>query len=88
MTNLRVSDHAMVRYLERAGGFDIARLRADIARRVTSTARCLPGSVDIDGLSFIVRDDGNGLVITTVILPNPKPLPKKRRKHRPHEVAE
>jgi hypothetical protein len=31
---VRVTDHAVLRYLERVGGFDIETLRQNMARRV------------------------------------------------------
>ena len=58
-SRLRVSDHAVLRYLERVGGFDIERLRREIARRACG--------VVVDGWSFRSKDDPQGPVVTTVI---------------------
>lgn len=89
MRSVRVTDHAMVRYLERAGGFDIARLRAEIARRIAASTHHLPGSVDMDGLSFVVRDEGKGLTVTTVMIADPKPpKPAHLRQRAYREVDE
>jgi hypothetical protein len=64
---LRVSDHAVLRYLERVGGFDIERLRKDIARRVETAVQAGACGVVVDGWSFRVKDGPHGPVVTTVI---------------------
>jgi hypothetical protein len=64
---LRVSDHAVLRYLERVGGFDIERLRQDIARRVETAVQAGACGVVVDGWSFRVKDGPHGPVVTTVI---------------------
>lgn len=65
---VRVSDHAVLRYLERVGGFDIEALRRDIRDRVHRAAEAGASGVVIDGFRFCVRmDREGGLVITTVI---------------------
>ena len=46
---LHITDHALLRYLERVAGVDVAAARADIARRV-AVAR------DHDGLSGVQSD--------------------------------
>jgi hypothetical protein len=67
MSKVRVSDHALVRYLERVGGFDMARLRAEMETRVATTY--VPGApaVIIEGFRFAVRVDDHGPVVTTII---------------------
>ena len=64
---LRVSDHAVLRYLERVGGFEIEALRAAIAARV---GRCaIPGahSVKIDGNQYLLAQGPDALVVVTVL---------------------
>ena len=67
MHKLRVSDPALVRYLERVGGFDMRKLRAEMEARVAATY--VPGApaVVIDGFRFAVRVDDNGPVVTTIL---------------------
>jgi len=77
MTDLGVSDHAVLRYLERAGGFEIERLRAEIARKVAQARRPDQTYVPIGDLNFIVRESEDGLVVTTVLQ---RPERKKRKK--------
>lgn len=67
MPKVRVSDHAMVRYLERVGGFDMTRLRAELEARVAATYVLGAPAVVIDGFRFAVRVDQHGPVVTTVI---------------------
>lgn len=67
MPKVRVTDHALVRYLQRVGGFDMDRLRADMEERVNKTY--LPGapSIIIDGFRFAISDDGRGPVVSTIL---------------------
>lgn len=65
--SLRVSDHALIRFLERAGGLDVEGLRAALAKsfdRAEEAAR-LVGLADYtiaaDGLRYLVRA---GVVVT------------------------
>lgn len=62
-----VSDHAIVRYLERVHGYDIEALRLSIARRVDPAASMGASGVVIDGFVFKVRRDQHGPVVTTVL---------------------
>lgn len=65
---LRVSDHAVVRYLERAGGFDIERLRREIAHRVQEAVDAGASGVLIEGHRFCIKEDADGRpCVTTVI---------------------
>ncbi|MCA3456576.1 MAG: hypothetical protein IOC92_02580 [Rhodobacter sp.] len=66
-SRLRVSDHAVLRYLERVGGFDIERLRREIARRVETAVQAGACGVVVDGWSFRIKDGPHGPVVTTVI---------------------
>lgn len=64
-----ISDHALLRFLERAGGLDIEELRARLASslaRAHLAARSLGGSdylIRSDGLVYVVR----GETVTTVL---------------------
>lgn len=60
---VQVTDHAVVRYLERVGGFDIAALRAEIARRCDPAYSIGASSIIIEGFAFLI---GDGKVITVV----------------------
>lgn len=64
---LRISDHALVRFLERAGGVDFEPFRLALAQglaRGLGAARAMgAGEVHIvmDGLVYVVRD---GMLVT------------------------
>ena len=66
---IQVSDHALVRFLERSGALDIEQLRASLAagleRGRRSAERIGIGDYVIlaDGLKFVVQDD----VVVTVL---------------------
>jgi hypothetical protein len=68
---ISVSDHAIVRYLERVGGFDIGRLKQQIGDRVEEAAKAGARSVIVDGFEFIIGRDSNGHpIVATVLSPN------------------
>jgi hypothetical protein len=64
---LKVSDHALVRFLERAGGFDLAPLRSAIQ---ASLNRAVAAADEIGSSSYKIRADGlcyvikNGVIVT------------------------
>ncbi|MGO4872768.1 MAG: hypothetical protein ACLPGW_19550 [Roseiarcus sp.] len=64
-----VSDHALVRFLERAGGLDVealrARLTASLARAcdAAETLRLAEFTVKADGLAYLVS---RGIVVTVM----------------------
>lgn len=64
---ISVSDHAVLRYLERVGGFQIEALRLSMERRAAETL--LPGasSVIIEGHRFVVSDSPAGQIVVTVM---------------------
>lgn len=69
MKRLRISDHALVRFLERAGGLDVqgvrAHLQASLARSAGAAERLglSEYTVTADGLSYRIA---NGVLVTVV----------------------
>lgn len=67
MSKLRVSDHALVRLLERAGGFDVDEFRANVAaslERAADAAEQIDESeytITSNGIRYVVR---NGVLVT------------------------
>ena len=67
MSRLRVSDHALVMFLERAGGFDVELLRQSLqdslerASAAASVIGTVEYSIAADGLRYIIRE---GVVVT------------------------
>lgn len=67
MKRIRVSDHAVLRYLERHGGFEIEKLREQIAARIAPFAATGAEHVRCDGLVFVIRGEDPQRVVTTVV---------------------
>lgn len=70
---VRVSDHALLRFLERAGGLDIETLRAAMevslsrAIKAAKTIKARECVIRADGLSYVVRDQ----VVVTILQEKP-----------------
>lgn len=63
-----ISDHALVRYLDRVGGFEIEQLREQIADRLRPFAETGCGAVIIDGHAYVIETcPRKGPVLVTVI---------------------
>lgn len=79
MSAVRVTDHALVRFLERAGGIDVEALRDQLSAglaRGHAVARSIGDNdylVKSQGLTFFVRGDA---VVT--VLDDPDPLSRAR----------
>lgn len=74
MSRLIVSDHAIVRYLERVGGFEIVDLKRAIAARVRPLLAPGISGVTIDGHTYVIDHRDDGIVVVTV-------LPRGRTNH-------
>lgn len=81
-----VSDHALVRYLERVGGFAIEELRQQIEDRVAEAAALGASAVTIDGCVYRIAHDAENRPVVATVLPvelyrrmQPRG-PRKRRK--------
>lgn len=61
----RVSDHALLRYMERKRGLNLDDLRAEImCEEVTGAIRAGAHMIKMDGMKFLISKDG---CITTVL---------------------
>lgn len=71
---IKVSDHALLRFIERAGGLDVEGLRRMIASsldRAAATAQCLGEQrfrIVADGLIFVVIDDRDDVPCVITVL--------------------
>lgn len=80
---IRVSDHAVVRYLERVRGFDVEAIRRSIASSLDSeAARKLvdfsdgyPCKISVDGMICYIRQD----TVTTCVNRSERTGRRKRR---------
>lgn len=70
---LTVSDHAVLRYLERIGGFNIQRLKREIADRLQPAVDAGAGGIVIDGHSFVIEYGDQGPVVVTVLSATARP---------------
>lgn len=64
---VRVTDHAVLRFLERAGGFDIEKLRRAIEKKIYRSAPEGATGIKVDGVNFVIVSDGDMRVVTTVL---------------------
>jgi hypothetical protein len=64
---VRVTDHAIVRYLERVGGFDIDGLRRQIEARLQAAADVGADTVIIDGARFCLQYNEGRPILATVL---------------------
>lgn len=62
-SSIFVSDHAVLRYLERAHGVDIQAIRAHLAGRAATAADLGAIAVKIEGVKLVLR----GRVLVTVL---------------------
>ena len=71
MTSVKITDHAVLRYLERACGVNVEALRRRIARRAALPCPA-PRSIDAhalvhEGLKYHFRSDGDGMVTLVTV---------------------
>lgn len=77
---LHVSDHALIRFLERAGGLDVDGLRKHISTSLQRAAKAAVTlgqaeySIHADGVSYIIKNS----TVTTVLYDDPA-LDRRRR---------
>ena len=66
---LRVSDHAVLRYLQRVGGFDIEGIRQQMAARLGPSVTAGMTRVRVDGFDYQIATDEMGPIVTTILDP-------------------
>lgn len=67
MNDIRVSDHAVLRYLERAHGLDVAAVRAHLAGLAVTGARLGAAGVIVEKVKLVLVPDEHGPVDRTVV---------------------
>lgn len=65
---VRVSDHALVRYLERVIGIDCEQIRRELGARLDASYRDGACGVVIEGFSIRIVEELDGPVATTVLV--------------------
>lgn len=63
MTDITITDHALVRYLERAMGLNLDTARWRIQHAVREAAEAGASSVRVDGLTYVLQ---GGRVVTII----------------------
>ena len=64
-----ITDHAVLRYLERAHGLDVDAVCRHLAGRLTTGARLGAVGVTIDNVKFVLKRDAETVSAVTVLLP-------------------
>lgn len=77
---VRVTDHAMIRFLERVGGVDVEALRLALAQSLEEAARLKAAAAVIEGFRYVLREDEDGPFLVTVE-PFAQASPIHRRAH-------
>jgi hypothetical protein len=67
---IRVTDHVLVRYLERVHGYNMEGLRREIATRLQPAADAGATSLIADGVVFVIGSDDVGPTAITVLPKN------------------
>lgn len=68
---IEVSDHAVLRWLERAQGLDVGAIKTMIAGKVLNGAELEALAVQVDKVRFMLVDQPGapGVVVVTTVLP-------------------
>ena len=64
---VRVTDHALLRYMQRVMGYDVETLRASLENRISATYLDGACGVTVDGYSYRIGRGADGVVVTTVL---------------------
>lgn len=70
MSRVRVTDHAILRWLERVEGVDVDAIRHRIARAVRKSLAQQPEGVRFEGVTFKVQYNADEAVVTTTHSPH------------------
>lgn len=70
MSGIFVSDHAILRYLERAHGLDVDAVRRHLSGRLVTGARLGAVGVTIDNVKLVLQHHDQGTTVVTALLPN------------------
>ena len=71
---VHISDHALVRYIERVKGFDVEKIRKEIEELVAPTLGTNATAISANGFTFVIK----GGYVTTVV-PGSTPAGAKRK---------
>lgn len=66
---IRVTDHAVLRYLERAHGLDVAAVRRHLAGKVETGARLGAVGVTIENVKLVLERGPADIAVVTALKP-------------------
>lgn len=69
MPVVHVTDHAVLRYLERAHGLDVDAVRQHISGRLANGARLGAVGVTIENVKFVLERDAGTVRAVTALFP-------------------
>ena len=69
MTDLRVTDHCIVRYIERVLGLDVNAVRLLIRDRCKSAAAVGAKSVTVEGFKYEISRNSDAVITVTPVRP-------------------
>lgn len=69
MKSIYVTDHAVLRYLERAHGLDIDAVRRHLAGRVLNGAHLGAIGVTVENVKLVLRENAGDVYVVTALLP-------------------
>lgn len=83
-----VSDHAVLRYLERIVGLDLEQIRAKLASEIAAAAATGARTVTSAGTTFVFEKTQSGdICVVTVLTQKMRRATHHRRAHRARTVA-
>ncbi len=71
---VHITDHALIRYIERVKGFDVDKIRAEIENLVAPTLGTKATGISANGFTYRIQDGA----VTTVV-PGSTPAGAKRK---------
>jgi len=87
-TRVAVSDHAVLRFLERVEGVDVRALKRRIRNAATNAARLRASGVTVDGVHFALCYDKDGTpVVVTAHSDHPRPHLAQARLGKPERIG-
>jgi hypothetical protein len=66
---VHVTDHAVLRYLERAHGLDVEAVRRHLAGRAVNAARLGAIGVTIENVKLVLRHEASEISVVTALEP-------------------
>ena len=73
MGRIRVSDHAILKWLETVEGVNVDAIRRRIRKAVSAGAELSPRAVRVEGVTFYLRAEEEGPVVVTTNSRHPRP---------------